>query len=255
MRGEIAALGTVVIPPNNTPMKLNTESLVAIPHWSYKGPGETINLEWQVGRWGIGFAGDTERKYCTFSQPASSEFAVFNAKLPAISLSPLAVRDEPYDAEIVFKDKFADLRVIVENCVKIVATKARAVSVTIKNPPPLPPPRWDPEGGDWIIAKALLWNLSIFGYDYRGYPHEATREGVAITQKITFDTSGLWPWDTATFPMPFSLYIYTDTGDKVLWVQSWYPEYSGISTYIPGLGIPSWDDYYFNCATNQFERV
>lgn len=132
MKGEIVALPTQVIPPENTPQKTRSESLVAHPRWSYKGPGETIRFEWQIGRWGwAGFAGDSARKYGTFSQPPSTEFQEFEAALPAISLSPLSPRDEPYDAEIWFKDKFADLRVIVENCVKVIVPEGYQVEIRI----------------------------------------------------------------------------------------------------------------------------
>jgi len=118
-RGQIVALATSVIPPENTPQKTRGETLIAHPRWKYVGPRDTIRFEWQIGRWGaFGFAGDSARKYATSSQPASAELKEFNAALPAISLSPLS--PGYYDCEIWFKDKFSDLRVIVENCVRIV---------------------------------------------------------------------------------------------------------------------------------------
>lgn len=120
-RGQIIALATVVIPPENTPQKKQSETLIAHPRWRYIGPADTIKFEWQIGQWWLGtFDGITSRKYKTFSQAPSMEMAEFSTSLPAILLSPLSPRAEPYICEIWFKDKFSDLRVIVENCVKIV---------------------------------------------------------------------------------------------------------------------------------------
>lgn len=120
-RGQIVTLPTVVIPPENTPQKKRSEALTARPRWRYIGPADTIRLEWQIGQWWAGtFDGITSRKYKTFSQPRSLYLAEFSTSLPAISLSPLSPRAEPYICEIWFKDKFSDLRVIVENCVKII---------------------------------------------------------------------------------------------------------------------------------------
>lgn len=121
-RGQIVALATVVIPPQNTPQKKKAETLTTQPRWKYVGPADTISFEWQIGRWGgAGFDGETIRKYSTHSQPASDYLREFTTSLPAIALSVLSPSDDPYDCEIWFKDKFPDLRVIVENCVKIVA--------------------------------------------------------------------------------------------------------------------------------------
>ena len=118
-RGQIVALATEVIAPENTPEKTRAEVLIAHPRWKYIGPGETIRFEWQIGKWGwAGFAGESARQYATRSQPASTELKEFTTSLPAISLSPLS--PGYYDCEIWFKDKFPDLRVIVQNCVKIV---------------------------------------------------------------------------------------------------------------------------------------
>jgi len=120
-RGQIVALATVVIPPENTPQKKRSEMLTAHPTWRYIGLADTIRFEWQIGQWWAGtFDGITSRKYKTFSQPKSPSLAEFTTSLPAISLSPLSPRAEPYICEIWFKDKFSDLRVIVENCVKII---------------------------------------------------------------------------------------------------------------------------------------
>jgi len=146
----------VVIPPQNTPQKKTTETLAAQPHWNYIGPADTIDFEWQIGRWGVGFAGDSERKYGTYSQPASTELKEFAASLPAISLSPLSPRDEPYDCEILFKDKFEDLRVIVENCVRIV-----------EEAPPPPPPSAQVLDITSINGKAIVSPRD--GFFFTGY--------------------------------------------------------------------------------------
>jgi len=135
-RGQIVALATEVIPPENTPEKKKTDTLVAHPRWRYVGPRDTIRFEWQIGKWGwAGFAGETARKYSTHSQPASPVLTPFTTSLSAISLSPLS--PGYYDCEIWFKDKFSDLRVIVQNCVRIV-----------EEVPPPPPPQyvWYPPG-------------------------------------------------------------------------------------------------------------
>ena len=135
-RGRIIALATEVIPPENTPEKTRDDALIAKPRWKYVGPADSIRFEWQIGKWGwAGFAGETERKYITRSQPASMELKEFTTSLPAISLSPLSPGD--YACEIWFKDKFSDLRVIVENCVRIVEEAPPAeytLEVTIEPP-------------------------------------------------------------------------------------------------------------------------
>lgn len=128
-RGQIVALPTVVIPPENTPEKQRTEMLVAHPRWKYVGPAETLRLEWQIGLKNMFFNGMTDRKYATRSQPASAELKEFSTELPSISLSGLS--PGYYDCEIWFKNGFADLRVIVENCVRVV-----------EEAPPPPPPGW-----------------------------------------------------------------------------------------------------------------
>lgn len=143
-RGQIVALPTVVIPPENTPQKKRSETLTARPRWKYVGPADTISFEWQIGQWWAGtFDGITSRKYKTFSQPRSLYLAEFSTSLPAISLSSLSPRAEPYICEIWFKDKFSDLRVIVENCVKIIEV---AVGITFQ---------------------VSIWGIPDFGqYDY-----------------------------------------------------------------------------------------
>lgn len=125
-RGRIVALATVVIPPANTPEKKNTETLIASPRWKYVGPACTINFEWQIGRWNSTFNGITARKYDTGPQQASAELKEFSTNLTAIPLSGLS--PGYYDCEIWFKGKFEDLRVIVQNCVKIVAPTTPALT-------------------------------------------------------------------------------------------------------------------------------
>ena len=97
-RGEIVTLATVVIPPENTPVKLSGQTLVARPRWKYIGPADTIRFEWQIGRMDTFFNGITTRKYATRSQPASMELKEFSTSLPAISLSALS--PGYYDREI-----------------------------------------------------------------------------------------------------------------------------------------------------------
>jgi len=119
MDRQIVALATQVISPENTPEKRRTDSLIAKPRWKYKGPGETIRFEWQIGKWGwAGFAGESTRQYATRFQPASTVLKEFDTSLPSISLSSLS--PGYYDCEIWFKNKFPDLRVIVQNCVRVV---------------------------------------------------------------------------------------------------------------------------------------
>lgn len=131
-RGQIVVLPTEVISPLNTPEKKRDETLIAHPQWTYVGPEDTINFEWEIGQWVAGaFDGITERKYLTRVQSASSEPTPFTVALPAISLSRLSPRDEPYICEICFKNKFNDLRVIVENCVRIVEEVAPVVVTKI----------------------------------------------------------------------------------------------------------------------------
>jgi len=131
-RGQIVVLSSVVIPPENTPEKLISASLVAHPVWKYAGPACTINLEWQIGKWNSTFNGITTRKYDTRSQPASSELKEFTTDLTAIPLSGLSLGY--YDCEIWFKSSaFSDLRVIVQNCVRVVeAPTGYSLEVTVQ---------------------------------------------------------------------------------------------------------------------------
>ncbi|MBA7583877.1 hypothetical protein ES708_25828 [subsurface metagenome] len=121
MEQRIVALSTVTIPSENTPEKKRTGTLVASPKWKYRGLADTIKFEWAIGQWKAGaFDKITPSRTVNKSQPKSDEWAEFETDLPAISLSNLSPRDEPYVAEIWFRDKFSDLCVRVEDCVKIV---------------------------------------------------------------------------------------------------------------------------------------
>ena len=135
MQRQIVALPTEVILPENTPEKTKADSLIAHPRWKYIGPGESIRFEWQIGRWGwAGFAGETSRQYVTRYQVASMELKEFTTSLPPISLSPLS--PGYYDCEIWFKDKFADLRVIVQNCVRVVEAPPEGYTLEVTTEPP-----------------------------------------------------------------------------------------------------------------------
>lgn len=191
-RGQIVVLGTVVIPPENTPQKKRTETLTAKPRWKYVGPADTISFSWQIGRWGAaGFAGDTGIQYLTVSQPASATLQEFTISLPVISLSPLAVRDEPYDAEIWFKDKFADLRVIVENCVKIVAVPLGYTLTTLVSPAGAGSVTKEPDKPTYLdeIVKVTAYAAAgyVFSYwdldgEFMGYSNP-TNIGILTTPK------------------------------------------------------------------------
>lgn len=168
MEGEIVALPTQVIPPENTPEKIRTQTLSARPRWKYIGPGETIRFEWQIGRWGwAGFAGETDRKYATRSQPASTELKEFSTGLPAISLSPLS--PDYYDCEIWFKDKFPDLRVIVQNCVRVIEEappERYTLEVTVEPPGSgtlyISPKKTSYEPGETVYLNATPYS----GYEF-----------------------------------------------------------------------------------------
>jgi len=166
-------LATVVIPPENTPQKKRGEYLAAHPRWRYIGPGDIIKFEWQIGRWGwAGFAGETTRKYSTFSQPASTTLREFTTTLPSISLSPLTPSDEPYDCEIWFKDTFSDLRVIVQNCVRILEEIPVGVSfqVSIWGIPDFGNYQkwccyyWDPGTSDFIGDNKWYYSYQKIGF-------------------------------------------------------------------------------------------
>jgi hypothetical protein len=188
-RGQIVTLPTVTISPSNTPVKKNTETLVAKPRWKYVGPAETIDLEWQIGKMNSFFNGITARAYSTASQPASPELADFSGSLPAISLSSL----DPgyYDCEIWFKDGFADLRVIVKNCVKIEAAPA-GYSLEVTAEPPgtgsvtISPSKSIYSAGEKVTLTAKP--ASGYEFDYwGGYPSYAGQGSTSPTITITMD--------------------------------------------------------------------
>lgn len=165
VKGKIVALATVTIPPANTPQKLRTESLVANPRWKYVGPACTINLQWQIGKKGITFDGKTVIKYGTAQQPASNELAPFDALLAAIPLSPLSPGF--YDCEIWFRSSaFSDLRVIVENCVRVVEEIAYTISLSVS------PPGWgsvtkSPDKPSYPHgSEVLLTAIPAYGYSF-----------------------------------------------------------------------------------------
>lgn len=188
-RGEIVTLATVVIPPENTPVKLSGQTLVARPRWKYIGPADTIRFEWQIGRWGwAGFAGETARRYKTASQTASAELKEFYTDLPAISLSPLSPSDDPYDCEIWFKDKFSDLRVIIENCVKVVEeAPAEEYSLEISIEPPdtgyvtREPPDVTYPAGSRVRLTAKPYDETKYKFDHWGGDISGTTNPIDIT--------------------------------------------------------------------------
>jgi len=110
---QVVTLGRVVIPSDNTPQKSVGASLVPKPVWRYRGPATTINLSYQVGRWGtFGFAGDTEVVHETLNQPASDYLREFSPTkvLKGVVLTGLkeAVGGR-YDMEMWFRSPgFAD---------------------------------------------------------------------------------------------------------------------------------------------------
>ncbi|MBA7593427.1 hypothetical protein ES703_00347 [subsurface metagenome] len=243
-RGQIVALPTVVIPPENTPQKTRAMTLIAHPRWKYIGPPTTIRFEWQIGQYWLGtFDGITARQYTTRSQPASTELAEFETSLPAISLSPLSPRDEPYICEIWFKDKFSDLRVIVENCVKIVEeAPVTTVTVALKNRPS-GANKWQMSVFDWGFTQQLGWGLDAHNN---------------IGEAAVFEIPDGW-----TFPLRIDIGIlqeWQENGEwqarQLYWVQSHReyifgepdPDYKEVF-------IPEYGSYRYNVATEQFEKV
>lgn len=106
MVSQIVMLGRVVIPSDNTPTKSPGSTLIPSPRWRYKGPAKTITLTYQVGRWGVGFAGDTAIVTETFNQSKSDDWATFAPTTPlkGVALSGLgASADGKYDMEMWFK--------------------------------------------------------------------------------------------------------------------------------------------------------
>lgn len=104
-RREVA-LGRVVIPSDNTPTKAPGADLFPSPVWRYKGPGTTLTITYQVGRWGVGFAGDTAIVTETRNQPAAADWATFQPDPPLkkVALTGLgSSSDSKYDMEMWFK--------------------------------------------------------------------------------------------------------------------------------------------------------
>lgn len=122
---QIVMLGRVVIPSDNTPTKGPGDILVPAPRWRYKGPASTITLTYQVGRWGIGFAGDTEIVTEILNQPASDSWQEFSPDrtLKGVKLTGLkASSGNRYDMEMWFKSPaFADQGAIFTGCCEVPA--------------------------------------------------------------------------------------------------------------------------------------
>lgn len=192
-RDQIVALTIVTISPSNTPVKKSNETLVARPTWKYVGPAETIDLEWQIGKMNSAFNGITSRVYGTFPQPASPEQANFSGNLPAISLSPL----DPgyYDCEIWFKDGFADLRVIVKNCVKVEAAPA-GYSLEVTEQPSgtgsvvISPSKSSYTPGEKVTLTAKPASGYVFDY-WGGYPSYVGQGSTSTSITVTMDQD-LW---------------------------------------------------------------
>jgi len=106
MVDRLVKLGRVVIPATNTPVKSVGSTLLPSPRWRYKGPGGTITLTYQVGRWGIGFAGDSAIVTETLNQPASDIWREFSPTTPlrGVALTGLrAATNDVYDMDMWFK--------------------------------------------------------------------------------------------------------------------------------------------------------
>lgn len=106
MVNQIARLGRVVIASSNTPIKAVGSILVPSPRWRYKGPACTITLSYQVGRWGVAFAGDSPIVTETLNQPASDVWKEFTptAALKGVALTGLKpATNDTYDMEMWFK--------------------------------------------------------------------------------------------------------------------------------------------------------
>jgi hypothetical protein len=116
-------LGRVVIPSDNTPVKGIGSLLVPSPKWRYKGPATTMKITYQVGRWGAGFAGDTQIKEETVNQPKSDDWEEFSPSNPlqGVTLSGLGSSpDGKYDMEMWFKASgMSDQGVIFTDCCEV----------------------------------------------------------------------------------------------------------------------------------------
>lgn len=115
-------LATVRIYAKNTPEKSRYSSLTAYPRWRYIGPQCNIEFEWVVGQWKWGaFDEITDHRKITRIQERSDEWAEFETSLGSIYLSKLSPRSEPYMCEIWIRSTaFSDIRVLVDNCVRII---------------------------------------------------------------------------------------------------------------------------------------
>ena len=121
---QIITLGRVVIPSLNTPVKKVGSILIPSPRWRYKGPAITITLSYQVGRWGIGFDGDSPIVTEVFIQPLSEDWADFSptAPLRGVALTGLkAATNDLYDMEMWFKapGDFEDQGAIFTDCCQV----------------------------------------------------------------------------------------------------------------------------------------
>lgn len=126
-------LGRVVIPSSNTPVKSIGATLVPSPRWRYKGPPCTITLTYQVGRWGIGFAGDSAIVSETLNQPASDTWKEFSPTTPlrGVALTGLkAATNGLYDMEMWFKATgMDDQGAIFTGCCQVPAAAGPALEI------------------------------------------------------------------------------------------------------------------------------
>lgn len=123
MTDRTVELGRVVIPSSNTPLKAVDAELLPKPRWNYKGPAVQLTITYQVGRWGVGFAGDTAIVTERRNQVASDYMRTFEPEPPlkAIKLSGLgASGDNMYDMEMWFKATgMADQGAIFTDCCEV----------------------------------------------------------------------------------------------------------------------------------------
>lgn len=127
MTERAVELGRVVIPSSNTPTKSMGGDLYPSPRWNYKGPAIQLTITYQVGRWGVGFAGDTEIVTERRNQVASDYMRTFEPDPPlkAIRLSGLGTSDDGrYDMEMWFKaTNMTDQGAIFTDCCEVPAAK------------------------------------------------------------------------------------------------------------------------------------
>jgi hypothetical protein len=127
MAERTVVLGRVVIPSVNTPPKAVDDMLYPSPRWNYKGPAKRLTITYQVGRWGIGFAGDTAIVTETRNQVASDYMRTFEPDPPleGIKLSGLGSSDDNrYDMEMWIKATgMADQGAIFTDCCEVPSVK------------------------------------------------------------------------------------------------------------------------------------